>query len=90
MLCVWKSLGKFEALTKMSHSYGKAWVDLQAGLGRLSGNHQGGANNVSQVEWLEIQIWCPPVNSGGAFLEKEQWPLPALLSGRNMLLWLSL
>ena len=29
---------------------GKVWVNLKVGWGRASGNHQGGANSVSQLD----------------------------------------
>ena len=54
-----------------------AWVGLKVGCGGASGNHQRGANNVSQALWREGS-------------SKEQWSLPTLLSGRKLFLALAL
>ena len=46
-----------------------AWVDPQVGWGRASGNHQGGANGVSQVDG-DSDI-APPAISVGEGPAKE-------------------
>ena len=35
---------------------GKVWVNLKVGWGRASGNHQGGANSVSQVDAVSKKV----------------------------------
>ena len=38
-----------------------AWVGLKVGWDRASGDHQGGANNVTQVDG--VSKWLPPASS---------------------------
>ena len=63
-----------------------AWVGPQIGWSRLSGNHQGGADSVSQADGDSDMVpacqFCVCFVRGG--LRKEQWPLPALLSERKL------
>ena len=54
-----------------------AWVGLKVGWGRASKNHQGGANSVNQVDGFSHIA-----STAGS--DKEQWPLPAFLSGRKL------
>ena len=54
----------------------ESWV------GGSSGNHQGGANSVSQVRAVSDISCLPDLMREGS--EKEQWPLSALLSGRKL------
>ena len=62
-----------------------AWVGPKFGWGRGSG-----ITRVGQTVWgrlMESERWCPPSSSValcGEGSEKEQWPLPALLSVRKM------
>ena len=58
---------------------------LKVGWGRASGNHQGEANSVNQADG--VSYMAPPVSAVallGEGSEKEQWPLPAHLSGRKL------
>ena len=57
-----------------------SWVGLEVGWGRASGNHQGDANNVSQVDGVsDMAPACHLCGSVGEGSVKEQWPLPAAL-----------
>ena len=66
----------------MEKSLEEACVGLQVGWG-ISGNHQGLMNSDSQVD--EDSDMVPACWLCGDS-EKEQWPLPTLLSGRKLLL----
>ena len=55
-----------------------AWVGLKVGCGGVSGNHQGGANRVSQVDGVSDMALL------GEGSKKEQWPLRALFCGRKL------
>ena len=57
----------------------KAWISLKVGWGWASGNHQGGANSVSQVHRVsDTAVACQLCQ--GEESEKE----PRLLSGRKL------
>ena len=64
-----------------------AQVWLKVGWGRASGNHQGGANSVSQINGDSDVVPTFQLCGSAAVwrgLQKEQWPQPALLSGRKL------
>ena len=63
----------------MEKSLETAWMGLKVGWSRASSNHQGGANSVNQVDGFSHIA-----STAGS--DKEQWPLPAFLSGRKLLL----
>ena len=92
MLLVWKVLGKSEAWAKTGLHKEKplktASVGPQVGWGRISGNHRGGANSVSQDDGDSYVVPCL-LGMWGGDSEKEQWPLKALLSEGSLLPWSS-
>ena len=49
---------------------------------KASGNHQGRVNSVNQVDG--VSDMPPPAGSVAEGSSKEQWPLPALPSGRKL------
>ena len=52
-------------------------MGLKIGWGRASGNHQGGAHSMSQVDGVSDMVpTCWLCGSVGVVPEKEQWPLP--------------
>ena len=61
-----------------------AWVFLKAGCGGSSRHHQVGANSMSQVDGVSyMMLAClPALWEEGS--EKEQQPMPALLSRRKL------
>ena len=89
MLLVWENLGKSEAYAGISHLYGKA-----------TGNSLGGPESWVGHSLWESPEWGKQCEPGwwnlsyctclptlwlwGEDSEKEQWPLPALLSGRKL------
>ena len=48
------------------------WVGLQVGWGRVSENHQGGVNSVSQVHGDPDMVFTYQLCWGGEGSEKEQ------------------
>ena len=68
----------------MEKIQGTAWMGQKIGWRRASGNHQGGANNVSQVDGVSDMVpSCQLCGSLGEGSEKEQWPLVALCLGES-------
>ena len=65
------------------HLYRKAtevaWVGLQDGWGGVSGNHPGGMKSVCQADGDSDLL--PDCAYSRESSEKEQWPLPTLVSG---------
>ena len=49
-----------------------AWIGLLVGCGRVSGNHQGRANSVSQVDGHSDMVPTCPLYRIGGISEKEQ------------------
>ena len=69
----------------MEKIQGTAWMGQKIGWRRASGNHQGGANIVSQVDGdSDMAPACDFVALLGEDSEKEQWLLPALPSRRKL------
>ena len=70
-----------------------AWVGLKFGWHGVSGNHQGRAKNTQwQYEpgWWRLRCDTQLLALGeGVGSAKAQWPVPALLSGRNLRLQFS-
>lgn len=61
----------------------KVLVELQIRWGMVSGNHEAGANNVSQVDGdtgMTPVCWLCQWDDSA----KKQWPLPALLYVRKL------
>ena len=67
----------------MEKSLLTAWVGLEVGWDRVSGDLQDGANSVSQVDGIsDIAPTCWHCVGEGS--TKGQWPLPAFLSERKL------
>ena len=63
-----------------------AWVSPQFGWGRVSDNYQVGAYSVGQVDGDSDRYGTHLPALWGEGSAKEQWPLPVLLSRREMFL----
>lgn len=76
-------------MSETGHSYGNATgnscVGLKAEWEGTSGDHQGGANSMSQVNGNTDMAWNPLASSvlGGVGSSKEQCLLPSLPLGES-------
>ena len=68
----------------MEKPLGTVSVGLQFGWGRFSGNHQRGENSVCQADGDSEADVAPACRLCGWRDQKEQWRLPALLSGKKL------